>query len=97
MVTEISTMEIDFKKASEFEKMAAEVTPKTLRKQKGYISDKLFHSIEHPEEYILMVEWENVDAHKAFINSKDYELMSGPFGKFVINSKFAHYMTKIKS
>jgi heme-degrading monooxygenase HmoA len=91
MITEISLMKIDPEKSDMFEKMAAEITPKTLRKQKGYRSDKLFHSIEHPEEYILVIEWESVEAHKAFINSKDYPLMSDPFGKFVINSTFAHY------
>jgi|WetSurMetagenome_2_1015567.scaffolds.fasta_scaffold412689_1 heme-degrading monooxygenase HmoA len=91
MVTEIAIFKIDPKKASEFEKMAAEISPKTLRKQKGYISDRLLHAIERPEEYILAVEWESVEAHQKFIDSKDYALMSGPFGNFVIESTFAHY------
>lgn len=97
MVTEIAILTIDAKQAPEFEKMASEITPKILRKQKGYISDKLFHAIERPGEYILAVEWENVEAHKAFIASQEYALMSDPFGKFVKNSTFAHYVTTIHS
>jgi heme-degrading monooxygenase HmoA len=97
MITEISLMKIDPEKSDAFEKMAAEITPTTLRKQKGYISDKLFRAIEHPEDYVLVVEWESVEAHKAFIKSEDYALMADPFGKFVISSTFAHYKTKVNS
>jgi len=97
MITEIALMKIDPKTSDMFEKMAVDVTPKTLRKQKGYISDKLFHSIEHPEDYVLVVEWESVEAHQAFIKSKDYPLMADSFGKFVISSTFAHHNTAVKS
>ncbi len=97
MITEISLMKIDPQNSDLFEKMAAEINPKTLRKQPGYISDKLFHSIEHPEDYVLIVEWENVADHQAFIKSNDYALMAGPYGKFVTSSTFAHHTTAVKS
>ena len=96
MVTEVAVLKIDPEEARAFEKTYTEVAP-VLRKQKGYISDKLMHAIERPEEYILAVEWENVEAHQAFIDSDEYSQMSGPFGDFVKESGFAHFMTVASS
>lgn len=96
MVTEVAVLKIDPKNASAFEEMYSEVAP-VLRSQKGYLSDKLMHAIERPEEYILAVEWESKEAHEAFIASEDYSKMSGRFGEFVIESGFAHFTTVAKS
>lgn len=96
MVTEVAILKIDQNKAKDFEKMYAEVVP-VLRRQSGYISDKLMHANERPEEYILAVEWENIDSHQRFIDSSEYSQMSDPFGKYVIESTFAHYFTVAKS
>jgi heme-degrading monooxygenase HmoA len=92
MVTEVAVLKIDPSEADAFEGMYGEVVP-VLRRQPGYRSDRLMRAIERPEEYILAVEWDSVDAHQAFIDSDEYSLMSNPFGEFVLDSGFAHYDT----
>ena len=92
MVTEIFVFKIDPAEAQEFENVYTEVVP-VLRGQKGYRSDKLMRAIERPAEYILAVEWDSIDAHQAFIDSDAYPEMDGPFGRFVIEGKLAHYTT----
>ena len=96
MVTEVAILKIDPEKAEAFEKMYSKVVP-VLRRQDGYISDELSRAIERPEEYILRVEWENVESHQKFIDSSDYPQMSGPFGEYVLDAGFAHYNTVAKS
>lgn len=92
MVTEVAILKIDPQKAKDFEKMYQEVAP-ILRRQEGYISDKLMHASERPEEYILAVEWADIELHKKFIASNEYALMADPFGHYVLDSGFAHYFT----
>lgn len=92
MVTEVAILKIDPARAEAFEEMYAGVVG-VLRAQKGYRSDKLMRAIERPEEYILAVEWNDMADHQAFIASEDYGKMSGPFGDFVKESGFAHFVT----
>ena len=92
MVTEVFVFKIDPAEAQEFEIMYTDVVS-VLRKQKGYRSDKLMRAIERPEDYILAVEWDSVEAHQAFINSDSYPEMDGPFGGYVIEGTLAHYNT----
>jgi len=92
MVTEVFVFKIDPAEDRTFEKMYAEVVP-VLRRQKGYQSDKLMRAIERPDEYILAVEWDSVEAHQAFAGSADYPEMDGPFGGFVKEGILAHYKT----
>lgn len=92
MITEIFIFKIDPAEETAFEKMYMDVVP-VLRRQKGYRSDKLMRSIEHPEDYILAVEWDSVPAHQAFIDSDAYPEMSVPFGEYSQEGKLAHYNT----
>ena len=96
MIREIAILKIDPAKEDAFKKMYTEVVP-VLRRQEGYLEDKLLHAIERPEEYILMVSWQSVEFHQKFIESPDYPQMSGPFGDFVLESGFAHYNTVVES
>lgn len=96
MVKEICIIKIDPSKAADFEKMYVGVAP-VLRRQSGYLADELLHAIERPEEYMLVVHWDEVKSHQAFIDSDDYPLMSGEFGKFVLDSSFAHYQIAVQS
>ena len=92
MVTEVFVFKINPAAAEKFEKVYAEIVP-ILRKQKGYHSDRLMRAIERPEEYILAVEWDNVEAHQAFIDSDSYPEMDQPFGGFVEEGILAYYIT----
>lgn len=54
-------------------------------------------AIERPEEYILAVEWDSVEARQAFIDSDSYPEMFGPFDVFVKEGRLAHYNTVASS
>ncbi|MCU0488197.1 MAG: antibiotic biosynthesis monooxygenase [Anaerolineales bacterium] len=92
MVTEIAILKIDPAHTAAFEATHRQVIG-VLRRQPGYQKDTLVKAHEVPGQYVLMVEWESIAAHQAFIDSPDYPEMSGPYGKFVQDSSFAHYTT----
>ena len=92
MVTELAILIIDPAEAEAFEKTFQDVV-NILRKQEGYLDDKLMRAIERPEEYILTVEWETVADHEKFIEAPDYPDLDGALGKFVKDASFAHYNT----
>jgi heme-degrading monooxygenase HmoA len=96
MVQEICILKVDSTQSKEFEKMHTDVIG-VLRHQPGYHSDKLLAACEVPGQFVLMVEWDSVEAHQMFIDSKDYPLMSIPYGKFVKDSSFAHYISVVES
>lgn len=96
MVREICILMVEPAQTKEFEKMHADVVS-VLRRQPGYHSDKLLAAREVSGQYVLMVEWESVEAHQKFIDSNDYPLMSSPYGKFVKDSSFAHYTSVVES
>ncbi len=92
MVTEVAILKIEPEKANSFESMFGEVAP-VISRQPGHRINKLMRSIENPDTYILIVEWDRVESHKNFMKSKDYSLVAEGFDKFVIESTFAHYNT----
>ena len=96
MIFEISSLTIDPAKAAGFLKMYNDVAP-VLRKQPGYINDKLLMTDEIPGNYYLIVEWKEKKDHQNFIQSADYSKMAAPFGIFVLKSNFEHYSVVAKS
>ncbi len=48
-------------------------------------------AIEHPEQYILTVEWGRVEDHLRFIDGSDYPDLDGALGVYVTEASFAHY------
>ena len=92
MVTEVFVFKINPEKDAEFEQMYADAAP-VLRRQPGYQSDRLMRAIERPEEYILAVEWDSMEAHLAFTKAEDYPEIDGPFSGFVKEGILAHYNT----
>ena len=92
MVTELAILKIDPVDAEVFEKTYQDVVH-ILQRQAGYQADKLMRAIERPEEYVLTVEWENVEDHQRFIDSADYPSLDGALGQYVKEGSFAHYRT----
>ncbi len=92
MVTELAILKIDPAEAEAFEKTYQDVVH-ILRRQGGYLADKLMQGVERPEEYVLAVEWESVEDHQRFIDSADYPSLDGALGKYVKEGSFAHYRT----
>jgi heme-degrading monooxygenase HmoA len=81
MVKEVSVLTIDPKDAAAFERVFVEVAP-VLRRQPGYLHDELLRVVENDFEYVLVIHWESVEAHKAFIGSSDFGLLARPWGPF---------------
>lgn len=92
MIREIAVLTIDPAEAEEFEKTYLEVAP-VLRRQPGYIHDELLRVVEHDNEYILIVKWESVQAHKAFIDSDEFALLAEPWGLFQKKAEVRHCRT----
>jgi heme-degrading monooxygenase HmoA len=95
MVTELAILNIDPAKAEEFEKTYQDVVH-ILRKQPGYLNDKLMRAIERPEEYVFLIEWGSVSDHERFIDSSEYPSLNDRLGDFVKDASIAHYITLFK-
>ncbi|MBN3751510.1 antibiotic biosynthesis monooxygenase [Paraburkholderia sp. Tr-20389] len=84
MVFELAHIVILPGKAAEFEAGVAEAVPLFLRAQ-GCSGVKLHRTIEHPEQYVLQVEWSKVDDHMiTFRESADFQAwrqLVGPYFK----------------
>jgi heme-degrading monooxygenase HmoA len=92
MITELAILTIDPDNAEDFEKTYQDVVH-ILRRQPGYLADKLMRAIERPEEYILAVEWESVADHENFIAAADYPDLDGALGEYVLEANVAHFNT----
>lgn len=90
MITEIAILIINPAEAERFEQTYRDVVH-ILQRQPGYQSDKLMRAIEHPEQYILTVEWGSVEDHMRFVDAPDYSDLDGALGEFVNEGSFAHY------
>lgn len=90
MITELAILEIDPENADLFENTYREVVH-ILKRQAGFLSEKLLRAIEAPEQYILAVEWESVGDHQRFIDAPDYPDLDSALGQFVVHGSFYHY------
>ena len=73
MVLEVVTLNIKVGKATEFEK-AFSMAQKIISSIKGYKSHELLKCIEKDNNYILLVQWENLEAHTVnFRESAQYQ------------------------
>jgi len=81
MVKEVSLITIDPAEAGDFERVYREVAP-VIRRQSGCLHDELLRVVESDREYFLVIHWEEVASHQAFIDSPDFELVKGSWGPF---------------
>ena len=74
MITEIAEIEIKPGMEAQFIAGVASCKPVFLRAA-GCHGVQLHHSIEHPQQFVLMVQWETVEHHmEGFRNSPDFAL-----------------------
>lgn len=82
MVYEIATITIDPARAAAFEAAVAAARP-YFEAARGFVSFAMQHSVEHPERYLLVVEWESVEAHmvdfRASPGFQEWRALAGPF------------------
>jgi heme-degrading monooxygenase HmoA len=46
----------------------------------GLLSLRMTHGVESPTRFVLLVEWESLQAHQDFRNSERYEVWRGGIG-----------------
>lgn len=73
MIFEIAAIKVKQGQAEAFEAAAGEAVP-LFKRAKGCRSMQLQRSIEHPDNYTLVVGWDTVDNHMVdFRNSDDFQ------------------------
>ncbi|MDB5856411.1 MAG: putative antibiotic biosynthesis monooxygenase [Ramlibacter sp.] len=63
MILELADIRIHPGQQAEFEQAAQVGLDTVLSKAKGFVSYEIRHSIESPERYVLLIEWETLEAH----------------------------------
>ncbi|MEC5406436.1 antibiotic biosynthesis monooxygenase family protein [Paraburkholderia sp. MPAMCS5] len=82
MVFEMAHIEILPGKAAEFEAGVTQAVPLFLR-AKGCSDVKLHRTVEHPEQYVLQVEWATIEDHMVtFRESADFQEWRRLVGSF---------------
>ncbi|MEH3086037.1 MAG: antibiotic biosynthesis monooxygenase [Xylophilus ampelinus] len=83
MILEVADLRIQPGKQVEFETAIKHGVTSVIAKAQGFIDYKVHHSIESPERYLLMIEWETLENHtKDFRESPafaDWRSIVGPF------------------
>lgn len=73
MILEVAILNIKPGLSSDFEKAFAEAQ-KIISSMGGYISHQLKKCLEETDKYILLVNWENLEAHnEGFRGSSEYQ------------------------
>lgn len=82
MIQEIASILIQPGKESDFEAAAAQAKPYFLR-AKGCHGMQLYRSIENPQQYTLVVDWETVEHHMVDFRQsgefQEWRRLAGPF------------------
>jgi heme-degrading monooxygenase HmoA len=73
MILEAAILDVIVGKEKEFETVFAKASP-IIASMTGYISHQLQHCIEAPNRYLLLVQWETLEAHTVgFRGSPEYQ------------------------
>ena len=73
MILEVAPLKIRSGKSAEFE-AAFRVAQSIIAAMPGYVSHELQRCVERPDEYVLLVRWETLEAHEAgFRQSPQYQ------------------------
>ncbi len=73
MILEVAILHVKAGLSADFEKAFSEAQ-KIITAMKGYISHQLKKCMEEPDKYILLVEWETLEAHtEGFRGSAAYQ------------------------
>ena len=73
MILEAAILDVIAGKEKEFEETFAKASP-IIASMDGYISHQLQHCIEAPNRFLLLVQWETLEAHTVgFRGSAEYQ------------------------
>lgn len=73
MVLEVAILDVKTGQNAEFEAAFPQAAP-LIASIPGYVSHELQHCLENPQRYILLVQWQTLDAHTVgFRQSAQYQ------------------------
>jgi heme-degrading monooxygenase HmoA len=73
MILEAAILDVIPGREAEFESVFAQASP-IIASTNGYISHQLQHCVETPNRYLLLVQWETLEAHTVgFRGSEKYQ------------------------
>ncbi|MDQ1720654.1 MAG: hypothetical protein QOI26_388, partial [Pseudonocardiales bacterium] len=81
MVLEVALIDVQPGSESAFEAGYRRVVS-ALRESAGLLSIRMTRGIETPTRFVLLVEWESLEAHQAFRDSESFAVWRGGIGEF---------------
>jgi heme-degrading monooxygenase HmoA len=81
MVIERSELPIAPDRTGDFEQAFVAVGH-LLRAAPGCLGTRLSRGIESPSKYLLLIEWQSVDAHKAFTQAREFTMFRDSIAPF---------------
>lgn len=79
MVLEVALIDVQAGHEAEFEAAFQQVRP-AVADSPGCLSLRMTHGIETPTRFVLLVEWDSIEAHEGFRNSDRFGIWRGGIG-----------------
>jgi heme-degrading monooxygenase HmoA len=67
----------------------------TLRESAGLLSVRVTHGVETPTRFVLLVEWESLEAHQAFRNSDRFAVWRSGVGPYFAQPPHVEHFTDV--
>jgi heme-degrading monooxygenase HmoA len=94
MVLEVALIDVTPGSEDAFEKGYRDVK-NALTRSPGLLSIRMTHGVETPTRFVLLVEWESVDAHQAFRNSDRFAIWRGGIGPYFAQAPHVEHFADI--
>ncbi|MGX7679827.1 antibiotic biosynthesis monooxygenase family protein [Jatrophihabitans sp. DSM 45814] len=66
-----------------------------LAQSPGLISIRMTHGIESPTRFVLLVEWESLEAHQGFRDSENFTRWRGGIGPYFAQPPLVEHFTDV--
>jgi heme-degrading monooxygenase HmoA len=94
MVLEVALIDVQPGTEAAFEASYHQVVG-ALRESPGLLSARMNHGIETPTRFILLAEWESLEAHQAFRDSERYAIWRGGIGQYFAEPPRIEHFTEL--
>jgi heme-degrading monooxygenase HmoA len=94
MVIERSELPIAPDRTPDFERAYGAVGH-LLREAPGCLGTRLSRGIESPSKYLLLIEWQSVEAHKAFTQAQNFAIFRDSIAPFFAGKPATEYFDPV--
>ena len=91
MILEVAEVFVKEGTGADFEAGIRESTAKYISQSAGYRRSELQRGIEDPTRYLLLIEWESVEAHLQFRESDDFPRHRALIGEYFAKPPFVEH------